>query len=106
MKKILVSILVVTAAASGRVMAQDYKFGLGLRIGNDAPSINNSVVGRFMLNESEALEGMVSFGTGFGIGVLYEKFKPLGESGFKWFYGAGAYVGFHGGDTYVGPTGI
>src|SRR6185503_15865875 len=23
-----------------------------------------------------------------------------------WFYGAGAYVGFENGDTYLGPTGI
>jgi hypothetical protein len=112
MKKITACILFIIGVSGTSLMAQDslttpdYKFALGLRLSNDAPSISNSVTARYMINGNEALEGLVSFGSRFGIGVLYEKFKPLGASGFKWFYGAGAYAGFQGGDTYVGPTGI
>jgi hypothetical protein len=115
MKKILVCILLIAASGTS-LMAQDtttavpvadsYKFGLGLRLSNDAPSINNSITARYMLNEGQGLEALVSFGSNFGIGFLYEKFTPLGTSGFKWFYGAGAYVGFRAGDTYVGPQGV
>ncbi|MBC8033300.1 MAG: hypothetical protein H7Y03_04085 [Chitinophagaceae bacterium] len=106
MKKILAGTLLLIAVSSQKAQAQDYKFGLGLRLSTDAPSISNSITARYFLNQEEALEGMLSFGSRFGVGLLYEKYKPLGASGFKWFYGAGAYVGFQGGDTYLGPAGI
>lgn len=85
---------------------QEYKFAVGIRLSNASPSISNSLSVKYFLNESDALEGLMSFGGRFGIGVLYQKHKPLANmQGLRWFYGAGAYVGFQGGDTYLGPTG-
>ncbi len=104
-KKTLAALLLLMTGTGTRLIAQDYKFGVGLRLSNDAPSISNSVTARYRMDENQALEGMISFGSRFGVGVLYENFRPLG-SGFKWFYGGGAYIGFQGGDAYLGPTGI
>src|SRR5688500_5383252 len=42
----------------------------------------------------------------FGLGALLEIHKPTNIEGLRWFYGAGGYVGFESGDTYLGPTGI
>ena len=107
MKKVLFSLLLATIAFSGSLLAQDYKFALGIRLSNASPTISNAVSGKYFINHQDALEGLVSFGNRFGIGLLYEKHKPLaGESGFQWFYGFGGYVGFQGGDTYLGPSGV
>lgn len=107
MKKIVFILLLTIIAFSGRLLAQDYKFGIGLRLSNASPTISNSVSAKYFIKQQDALEGLVSFGNRFGIGVLYEKYKPLTiENGLKWFYGVGGYVGFQGGDTYLGPTGV
>lgn len=106
-KQILLSLLLTTIICSSTLFAQDYKFALGIRLSSASPTISNSVSGKYFINQHDAFEGLVSFGNRFGIGVLYEKYKPLAiESGFQWFYGFGGYVGFQGGDTYLGPTGI
>ena len=105
-KKKLVIFLVVLLVGSGTTLyAQDYKFGLGIRLSNAAPTLSNSITAKYFMNGQDALEAMVSFGTRFGVGVLYEKHRPLGEDGFQWFYGAGGYIGFQGGDVYLGPAG-
>ena len=52
------------------------------------------------------MEGIISFGSRFGIGGLLEIHRPMNVEGLRWFYGAGAYLGFQSGDTYLGPTGI
>ena len=94
-KKKLVIFLVVLLVGSGTTLyAQDYKFGLGIRLSNAAPTLSNSITAKYFMNGQDALEAMVSFGTRFGVGVLYEKHRPLGEDGFQWFYGAGGYIGF------------
>ena len=53
-----------------------------------------------------AVEGLVSFGSRFGIGALLEIHNKFNSPGLSWFYGGGAYVGFQDGNTFLGPTGI
>jgi len=87
--------------------SQDYKLGLGLRLSSASPTLSNSVSVKYMMPSGHALEGLISFGDRFGLGGLYEVHRPLNATGgLKWFYGAGAYVGFQSGDTYLGPTGV
>src|SRR5574343_951985 len=86
--------------------AQDYKFAAGIRLSNSTPTLNNSASIKYFVTETSAIEGLVSFGSRFGLGGLLEIHKPLNQSGLRWFYGGGAYVGFEGGSTYLGPTGI
>lgn len=88
------------------VKAQDYKFAAGIRLSNSTPTLNNSASIKYFVTETSAIEGLVSFGSRFGLGGLLEIHKPLNQSGLRWFYGGGAYVGFEGGSTYLGPTGI
>ena len=88
------------------VSAQDYRFGVGIRLSNATPTLNNSITGKYFITERSAIEGIVSFGSRFGIGGLVEICKPFSVEGLSWFYGGGAYVGFEDGDTYLGPTGI
>lgn len=86
--------------------AQDYKFAAGIRLSNSTPTLNNSASIKYFVTETSAIEGLVSFGSRFGLGGLLEIHKPLNQTGLRWFYGGGAYVGFEGGNTYLGPTGI
>ncbi|MBY0535333.1 MAG: hypothetical protein K2P88_05730 [Chitinophagaceae bacterium] len=103
--KTVVAIFILTIIGS-KVMAQDYKFAAGIRLSNASPTISNSITGKYFVTEKSAIEGLVSFGSRFGVGALLEIHNQLKPQGFSWFYGAGAYVGFEGGSTYVGPTGI
>jgi hypothetical protein len=111
MRKILLTLLIVVSIGFISSLhaqdAQDYKLGLGVRLSNASPTLNNSVsIKYFMPSGSAALEGLISFGSRFGIGGLYEIHRPINATpGLKWYYGAGAYVGFSSGDTYLGPTG-
>lgn len=86
--------------------AQDYRFALGVRLSNASPTLNNSITGKYFVTETSAVEGIVSFGSRFGVGALLELHRPFKSAGFSWFYGGGAYVGFQSNDTYLGPTGI
>lgn len=86
--------------------AQDYKFAVGVRLSNSTPTLNNSVSAKYFVTQQTAIEGLVSFGSRFGIGGLMEIHRPFKPEGFGWFYGAGAYVGFQDKNTYLGPTGI
>lgn len=103
----LLFILLITLTFSPKLFAQSYKFGGGLRLSNASPTISNSISAKYFITQQDALEALVSFGNRFGIGLLYEKHKPFtNESGLRWFYGFGGYVGFQGGDVYLGPTGV
>jgi hypothetical protein len=107
MKRISVLCLVAFIFLSGlQVSGQDYRFGIGVRLSNATPTLNNSITGRYFITERSAIEGLVSFGSRFGLGGLLEIYKPFSVEGLRWFYGGGAYVGFEDGDTYLGPTGI
>ncbi len=85
----------------------DYKFALGIRFSTAAPTLSNSVSIKYFMNDRDALEGLISFGTRFGIGGLWERHQLIGNiPAFTWFYGGGGYVGFQDHNTYIGPTGV
>jgi hypothetical protein len=87
--------------------AQDYRLGLGVRLSNSTPTLNSSFSGKYFVSERTAVEGLVSFGSRFGMGALLELHQNIASApGLRWFYGAGGYVGWQDGDTYFGPTGI
>lgn len=92
MKKVLatlfLSAIIITASA------QDYKTAIGLRLSSSQAIVNNSVSLKHFLNETTAIEGLLTFGDPLAISGLVEIHKPVGASGIKWFYGGGAYVGF------------
>lgn len=110
MKKLMLSLLLIAGVTySHSSFAQDsqnYNLGLGIRLSNSSPTLNNSITVKYFLDPSTALEGLLSFGSRFGIGGLYEIHKPLNFPGMQWYYGAGGYLGFQSNDTYLGPTGI
>jgi hypothetical protein len=106
MKRISISLLVVFIFFGSQISAQDYRFAVGVRLSNATPTLNNSITGKYFITEKSAIEGIISFGSRFGIGGLLEIYKPFSVQGLSWFYGGGGYVGFEAGDTYLGPTGI
>ncbi|RYY31425.1 MAG: hypothetical protein EOO04_01245 [Chitinophagaceae bacterium] len=94
---------------------RDYRMAIGLRLSNSIPTLNNSITGKYFVTDRSAIEGIISFGSKFGVGALLEIYKPFNTEGLSWFYGAGAYAGFAsnsdqygkgGGRVFVGPTGI
>jgi hypothetical protein len=106
MKRLIPSLLIIAALMSAnKLRAQDYRFALGVRLSNSSPTLNNSISGKYFVTEKTAVEGLVSFGSRFGMGALVQVHKPLNVEGLRWFYGGGLYVGFEDGDTYLGPTG-
>ena len=105
-RRLLALFLIVMATSFSYLKAQDYKVALGIRLSNSTPTLNNSVSLKYFLNQQNALEGLVSFGSRFGLGALYEVHKPTTATGLNWFFGGGAYVGFQNSNSYFGPTGI
>lgn len=108
MKRIFLTLFIgiCCIAFSATAQAQDYRFGLGIRLSNNSPTINNSVTGKYFITERSAVEGLVSFGSRFGLGALLEIHKPFSTPGLSWFWGGGGYVGFQDNDTYFGPQGV
>lgn len=107
MKRYSLTLLLIFIASSFSLLkAQDYKVGLGVRLSNSTPTLNNSVTIKYFMSQQHALEGLISFGSRFGIGGLYEVHKPTTATGLNWFFGGGAYIGFQDSNTYLGPTGI
>ncbi len=107
--RIITLSLVLLAASSllDPADAQDYKVAIGVRFSSASPTLSNSVSIKYFMNESSAVEGLVSFGSRFGLGALYEKHQLIGGTpAFTWFYGGGGYIGFENGQTWLGPTGI
>ena len=99
--------IIVSASAQTDVPDPGYRLGLGVRLSNSTPTLNNSFSGKYFITDRSAVEGLISFGSRFGMGALLEIHQPFnGAPGLKWFYGAGAYVGWQDGDTYLGPTGV
>jgi hypothetical protein len=112
MRKLLLTLTVLVCIAfisslHAQEYNNDYKFGLGIRLSSPSPTLSNSVSVKYFMYNGNALEGLISFGTRFGIGGLYEVHKPINATpGLKWFFGGGGYVGFQDRDTYLGPTGV
>jgi hypothetical protein len=105
MTRLLILFLCIVVFTTQKASAQDYRLGLGLRLSNSTPTLNNSVTGKYFVTDKTAVEGLVSFGSRFGLGALLQIHNPLNIEGLRWFYGAGVYVGVEDNNTYVGPTG-
>src|ERR1700694_278174 len=108
MRKIIPYFLIIgICSLCNHLSAQDYKVAIGIRLSTAAPTLSNSVSVKYFMNDRAALEGLVSFGTRFGVGGLYEIHNLIGSTpAFTWFYGGGGYLGFENHNTYLGPTGI
>jgi hypothetical protein len=106
MKRFLVPVIIAFLFLPELSHAQNYRFGIGVRLSSPSPTLNNSVSGKYFVTDKTAIEGLLSFGSRFGIGGLLEIHKPFNVEGLQWFYGAGAYLGFQDSETYLGPTGI
>lgn len=99
-------LLLIVGSCMNRLSAQDYKLAMGIRFSSASPTLNNAVSIKYFLDETNALEGLISFGSGFGIGGLYEHHQLIGGTpAFTWFYGFGGYVGWRDSNTHLGPTG-
>ncbi len=95
MKKVsAIFLLLAVFATANQSSAQDYKTALGVRLSSSQAIVNNSISIKHFLNDKVAIEGLLSFGDPLALGALAEIHKPMGESGIKWFYGGGAYLGF------------
>ena len=95
------------AYTPGSPTVTGYKFAAGIRFSSGSPTLSNSLSFKYFINEGNAIEGLVSFGTRFGFGALFEKHQLIGVTpAFTWFYGAGGYAGFQDGKTWLGPTGV
>jgi hypothetical protein len=104
---ILLLVFLTISGLYNHLSAQDYKLAVGLRFSTAAPTLNNGISIKYFIDSSNAVEGLLSFGSRFGIGGLYEKHQLIGGTpAFTWFYGGGAYIGFEGGQTWFGPTGV
>lgn len=95
MKRIAILFSLFTLfAGANTIQAQDYQSALGVRLSSAAATANNSISFKQFINEKTAIEGLFSFGDPVAIGALLEFHKPLGAEGLRYFYGAGAYLGF------------
>ncbi len=89
---------VLTILLAGTIVimssAQDYKTGLGVRIGTA-----NGLTIKHFLNGRSAVEGMLTTRWhGFDITGLYEIHNPAFDVvNLKWFYGFGGHLGFYDG---------
>jgi len=100
-------VLLTLSGLHNRLSAQDYKLAMGLRLSTSPPTLSNSVSIKYFLDETNAVEGLIGWGTRFGLGALYERHQLIGATpSLTWFYGGGGYVGFQDGKTWLGPTGI
>jgi hypothetical protein len=99
-------VFLVVSGCYSRLSAQDYKVAIGIRLSTSPPTLSNSFSVKYFMDSVNALEGLVSFGTRFGLGGLYERHQLIGGTpAFTWFWGIGGYVGFQDNNTYLGPTG-
>jgi hypothetical protein len=109
MKRIALTLVITTGlvfVTMKHATAQNYRFAAGIRLSNSTPTLNSAITAKYFATPTTAIEGIVSFGSRFGLGALLEIHQPFSKPGFGWFYGAGGYVGFQDHDTYLGPTGI
>jgi hypothetical protein len=108
MKKIRIgSFCLLFVLASTTSFSQDYKSALGVRLSSAAPVVNNAVSFKYFIDETYALEGLLSFGDPVAIGAMLQIHKPLNNvNGLKWYYGGGAYIGFPSKSISVGGMGV
>ena len=66
-------VLLALGGLCNHLLAQDYKVAVGIRFSTADPTISNAVSIKYFMDETNALEGLVSFGNRFGLGGLYER---------------------------------
>ena len=104
-KAVLLIVLGLGILASQEASAQDYHNAIGLRLGYPL-----AVSYKHYLSEKNAFE--IYAGTrGFSsyrwtnVSAAYQIHNPLGSSGLKWYFGAGATVLFYSfGDGFIGTS--
>lgn len=84
--------------------AQQYKYGLGLRVASDQSIVGSGVSLKYFFNPNSAVEALVSFNP-TSIGAMYEYHLPLGAAGLQWYFGGGAFGSFHETDKF-GAMGV
>jgi hypothetical protein len=103
MKK-LITLIAIFFLASASIKAQNlsdsYDFAIGVKMYPGAITVKKSIDG------SKYLEGIAAFwNKGFRATGLYEVHTDLfNVEGLKWYYGAGAHVGFYNDKYYSGST--
>ena len=104
---ILSMLICLDSMAQGESAASThYKDAIGIRIGPSSPAIQSGITYRHFLNETNALEGLLSLSNGFGICALYEVHKPLPVENVQWFVGVGGYVSSINSSNYFGGAGL
>lgn len=86
--------LLLSVAAVSAVQGQDYKTGLGIRIGG-----TSGVTVKHFYSRSMAFEGLVGFfGNGSSLTGLVEKHAlAFDTKGLQFYYGGGAHIAFYNG---------
>jgi hypothetical protein len=89
-QRVLISALLIITC--NILQAQDYKTGIGVRLGG----LTSGLTVKGFVNQNSAIEGIMSFGMyDFILTGLYEKHNPIDNAeGLKWLYGGGVHVGF------------
>ncbi len=108
MKKLFLSfaIILIFSLTTKAQNESSYKNAIGVRLGSTVPAIKSGITYKHFLANNNAIEGILSFGDGVGIGGLYEIHKPLATENLQWLIGFGGYVGITSGDSKVGAAGI
>ena len=102
MKKSFLFFIVIAVFSASQLKAQDYKTALGIRLSSSGPAVNNSVSFKYFMNPKLAVEGLFTFDKRAAIGGLLEIHNDIPSTeGLKWFYGAGAYIGFDSDKTHT-----
>jgi hypothetical protein len=101
MKKIILT-AVMAVCIVAMLNAQDYKTGVGLRGG-----FSQGLTIKHFLGDKSAVEGLLTTRWGgFEITGLYEVHNTAFEvERLKWYYGAGAHIGFWDGNSSWGTIG-
>ena len=110
MNRIIILLLVaITASTTAKAQEEQttYKNAIGIRLGPSTPVIKSGISFKHFMNDSKAIEGIVSFGDGFAVCGLYEIHKPItAAEDLQWFIGFGGYAGFSKTTTNIGGAGI
>ena len=102
MKKSFLFAIAAILISATQLKAQDYKTALGLRLSSRGPAVNNSLTFKTFVNPKLAIEGLFTFDNKTAIGALFEIHNDIPSTdGLKWFYGAGAYLGFDSDKTHT-----
>jgi hypothetical protein len=104
MKKLIILLSLFVVFGTSTIKAQDlsdsYDFAIGVKMYPGAITLKKSIDGY------KYLEGIAAFwNKGFRATGLYEVHADLLDvEGLKWYYGAGAHVGFYNDKYYSGST--